>query len=179
MILRTLGLILGLAVVAILVASLIPKPKLDDGHDHPATPPTPKPAIAKKPTIIEIRKGTGRTVEPGDVVTVHYEGFLKNGTKIDSTVDKGQPMSFLLGGGMLMPGWEAGLEGARVGDKRKLIVPPDLAYGAQGSEDGKIPPNATIVFVIEVLKVQKIEDEPLLDPLLKTEKRKESSGTTK
>jgi FKBP-type peptidyl-prolyl cis-trans isomerase 2 len=71
-----------------------------------------------------------------------------------------------MGSGTMMPGWDSGLEGARVGSVRRIVVPPALGYGEQGSPDGKIPRNATLTFDVKVLKIERIEDEPLLDPLL-------------
>lgn len=165
MTIRSIWVIVGIVVLALAVAIVLPKPK----EEHP--PETATPAAAQKdegmPTIIEVKPGKGRIAEPGDMVTVHYTLYLGDGKKIDSTWDRKQPYRFLLGSGIMVKGWEKGITGAHVGSRRKIIVPPELGYGARGSEDGKIPPNATLKFDVEVLKVEKVEDEPLLEPLLK------------
>jgi peptidylprolyl isomerase len=108
--------------------------------------------------IIEVKRGTGAVAAAGKSVTVHYTGWLyQNGTKgkkFDSSVDRGQPFTFSLGAGNVIPGWDQGVAGMRVGGKRTLIIGPDLAYGANGTPDGTIPPNATLMFDVELLQVQ-------------------------
>jgi peptidylprolyl isomerase len=104
--------------------------------------------------------GTGDEAQIGTVLLLNYTGYLENGTKFDSSVDNGQPFTFVLGSGMVIKGWDQGLVGMKVGGKRKLTVPPDLAYGSTGA-GGVIPPNATLIFEIDLLGVQpgvKIED---------------------
>ncbi len=98
-------------------------------------------------------EGTGATATEGDAVTVHYTGFLMDGTKFDSSLDHGQPFTFTLGEHRVIPGWEQGLLGTKEGSIIVLTIPPDLAYGASGA-GGRIPPNATLRFEIQVLKVQ-------------------------
>lgn len=98
------------------------------------------------------RVGTGAEAVPGDTVTVHYTGRLQNGTVFDTSVGK-SPFSFQLGTGYVIPGWDRGLQGMKVGGKRLLIVPPSLGYGAQ--DYGPIPANSTLVFEVELLKVEK------------------------
>jgi FKBP-type peptidyl-prolyl cis-trans isomerase FkpA len=97
--------------------------------------------------------GTGAEAVEGKEVTVHYTGTLTNGTKFDSSVDRQQPFSFRLGSGMVIPGWDQGIKGMKVGGKRKLTIPPQLAYGERGA-GGVIPPNATLVFEVELLDVK-------------------------
>jgi FKBP-type peptidyl-prolyl cis-trans isomerase FkpA len=100
--------------------------------------------------------GTGAEAKPGHKVSVHYTGWLYNnghkGAKFDSSLDRGQPFGFTLGAHQVIPGWDEGVEGMKVGGKRTLIIPPNLAYGARGA-GGVIPPNATLMFDVELLKV--------------------------
>ncbi len=97
--------------------------------------------------------GTGEVAVAGKTATVHYTGWLTNGKKFDSSVDRGQPFSFPLGAGRVIKGWDEGVQGMKVGGKRKLTIPPDLGYGARGA-GGVIPPNATLVFDVELLAVR-------------------------
>ena len=96
--------------------------------------------------------GTGESPSPGRIVRVHYTGRLENGTKFDSSVDRGQPFEFPIGVGAVIKGWDEGVMTMKVGGKRKLIVPPDLGYGADGV--GPIPPNSTLIFEVELLGVR-------------------------
>lgn len=99
-----------------------------------------------------LQQGSGAEAMVNDTLTVDYIGMLEDGAKFDSSLDSGQPFSFVLGAGKVIPGWDKGLEGMRVGEKRKLIVPPELAYGEQGFGD-IIPPNATLIFEVELLSI--------------------------
>ena len=101
----------------------------------------------------DIKVGIGAVAETGKSVTVHYTGWLTNGTKFDSSKDHGQPFTFHLGGGEVIKGWDQGVAGMKVGGVRKLTIPPNLGYGARGA-GGVIPPNATLVFEVELLGVQ-------------------------
>jgi peptidylprolyl isomerase len=96
--------------------------------------------------------GTGGSPTAGKKVTVHYTGRLANGTKFDSSVDRQQPYQFPIGIGMVVKGWDEGIMTMKVGGKRKLIIPPDLGYGQQ--DMGKIPPNSTLIFDVELLGVE-------------------------
>ena len=103
--------------------------------------------------IEDLNVGTGAEAVAGKTVNVHYTGWLTNGTKFDSSVDRGQPFSFSLGAGQVIQGWDKGVAGMKVGGKRKLTIPPELGYGARGA--GRvIPPNATLVFEVELLGVR-------------------------
>lgn len=108
----------------------------------------------KELVIQDIQKGQGTEAKPGDTIQVHYRGTLLNGEKFDASYDRGEPFTFQLGGGQVIKGWDQGFNGMKVGGKRKLTVPPHLAYGAQ-SPSPTIPPNSTLVFEVELLQVMK------------------------
>jgi FKBP-type peptidyl-prolyl cis-trans isomerase len=102
----------------------------------------------------DIVVGTGATAVAGSSVKVHYTGFLTTGEKFDSSRDRGEPFSFPLGAGQVIKGWDEGVAGMKVGGQRQLRIPPQLAYGASGA-GGAIPPNATLIFDVELLEVGK------------------------
>ena len=109
-----------------------------------------------KDLAIEIlEEGTGEEAQNGDSLKVHYTGTLEDGAKFDSSLDRGDPFVFTLGAGQVIKGWDLGLLGAKVGDKRKLTIPADLGYGETSAAGGKIPPGATLIFEIEVLEINK------------------------
>jgi FKBP-type peptidyl-prolyl cis-trans isomerase len=131
---------------------------LTSGHAQNNTSPT---KVTGKPTSTasglqywDIVVGTGATAVAGKPVSVHYTGWLTDGKKFDSSVDRGQPFSFPLGGGKVIKGWDEGVAGMKVGGKRQLRIPPELGYGARGA-GGVIPPNATLIFDVELLDVGK------------------------
>jgi FKBP-type peptidyl-prolyl cis-trans isomerase FkpA len=110
--------------------------------------------------VVDSRAGTGAQAAPGTEVTVHYTGWLYNakatdhhGKKFDGSRDHGEPFTFRLGAGQVIPGWDRGVAGMKVGGQRTLTIPPDLGYGARGA-GGVIPPNATLVFDVELLDVK-------------------------
>ena len=117
------------------------------------------PAVQKEVTTpsglkyIDRKEGSGPMPKAGQKVTVHYTGWLKDGTKFDSSVDRGQPFSFILGQGKVIQGWDEGVATMRVGGQRRLIIPPNLAYGARGAPPA-IPPNAELTFDVELLQIQ-------------------------
>jgi peptidylprolyl isomerase len=98
--------------------------------------------------------GTGASPSPGRTVIVHYTGTLENGKKFDSSVDRGQPFTFQIGVGQVIRGWDEGVMTMKVGGKRRLIIPPQLGYGARGAGGGVIPPNATLIFDVELIDVK-------------------------
>ena len=102
--------------------------------------------------IEDVTVGEGAVAAAGQKVTVHYTGWLTNGTKFDSSKDRNDPIVFPLGGGRVIKGWDEGVQGMKVGGKRKLTIPPALGYGARGA-GSTIPPNATLVFEVELLGV--------------------------
>ena len=133
--------------------------------DKPSTASAPSASVPMKvtgqPTTTasglqywDIVVGTGATAAPGNNVKVHYSGFLTTGEKFDSSRDRGEPFSFPLGAGQVIKGWDEGVAGMKVGGQRQLRIPPALGYGAAGA-GGAIPPNATLIFDVELLGVDK------------------------
>jgi peptidylprolyl isomerase len=97
--------------------------------------------------------GTGKSPQPGQIAVVHYTGWLTDGKKFDSSVDRGKPFEFPIGQGRVIKGWDEGVASMKVGGKRKLVIPPQLGYGERGAGD-VIPSNATLVFEVELLDIK-------------------------
>ena len=109
--------------------------------------------------IRELKVGTGESAGPGNMVSVHYTGWLQNadgsrGKKFDSSRDRGEPLEFPLGTGKVIKGWDEGINGKKVGGRRRLIIPANLAYGSKNVGNGMIPPNSILIFEVELVKVQ-------------------------
>lgn len=133
--------------------------------ESPTTPQVKTPTVAPASTsnapqttasglIIEtLAAGSGPAAKSGDNVSVHYTGWLTNGTKFDSSRDRNEPFNFRLGAGQVIPGWDEGVAGMQPGGKRRLTVPAQLAYGSRGA-GGVIPPNAVLIFEVELLAIQ-------------------------
>ncbi len=103
---------------------------------------------------VDLEVGEGQPPRVGDTVSVHYTGWLEDGTKFDSSVDRGQPFEFPIGQGRVIRGWDEGVASMRVGGTRRLIIPSELAYGEAGAGGGLIPPNATLIFEVELLEIK-------------------------
>lgn len=116
------------------------------------TPNGATPTVAENVKIEDIEEGTGPEVKSGDTVVIHYTGTLSNGTKFDSSVDRGEPFETKIGVGEVIKGWDLGVVGMKVGGKRKLTIPPSLGYGDQGV--GNIPPNSILLFDVELLEIK-------------------------
>ena len=148
---------LALAATALWAQSDSGKPKAKAAPAAGNSKPTPVTGNPKR-TVTgleywDIKEGTGDVAKTGQTVTVHYTGWLLSGKKFDSSVDAGRPFNFKLGAGQVIKGWDQGVAGMKVGGKRQLRIPPDLAYG-EGGYPGVIPGNATLIFDVELLGVK-------------------------
>jgi FKBP-type peptidyl-prolyl cis-trans isomerase len=132
------------------------KPTIKKTTPRKTTMTTPKSSAvttASGLTYIITEQGTGAQLKAGDNVIINYTGLLTNGMKFDSSLDRGEAFSFPLGAGRVIKGWDEGVQKLRVGDKATLIIPPSLGYGARGA-GGVIPPEATLIFIVEVMGVK-------------------------
>lgn len=115
--------------------------------------PNLPPTTVKALKVEDLKVGTGAEAKPGKHISIHYTGYLEDGIKFDSSYDSNQPIEFDLGSGRVIPGWEKGIVGMKVGGKRKLTIPPSLGYGEKGASS-YVPPNATLIFEVELLAVK-------------------------
>ena len=153
---RVIVIIVAILILAGLGAIIFGALRLGNPAVNATAAPTAATGMTTTPSGLQYQDlvvGTGQEAAAGDTVSVHYTGWLADGTKFDSSVDRGQPFQFVLGQGNVIQGWDEGVAGMKVGGKRKLVIPPDLAYGAQGY-GGVIPPNATLTFDVELLEVK-------------------------
>ncbi len=132
----------------------------DTSASTPGDNMTPEPTPAPQPTtagtemlMTTTREGSGEGAKDGDTLSVHYTGYLEDGTKFDSSVDRGTPFELTLGSGMVIQGWDIGLKGMKKGEMRKLVIPSKYAYGENGFP-GVIPPNATLIFEVELVDIK-------------------------
>ena len=140
------------------------------GNELPPTPsvsvtatPQPSESVKNNKTIkldngleiTDLTDGYGQEARAGNAVKVNYAGTLTDGAKFDSSYDRGEPLSFILGAGQVIQGWDIGLLGMKVGGKRRLVIPPELGYGSR--DHGPIPANATLIFEVELLAVQEVK----------------------
>ncbi|MEK7465431.1 MAG: FKBP-type peptidyl-prolyl cis-trans isomerase [Patescibacteria group bacterium] len=152
--------IVGVVAVLVIVFSIVSTPSFMSSrkNNQSGAPVTPASPTAGQLAIYDGTIGTGAEAVSGKLVTVQYTGTLANGTKFDSSYDRGIPFTFLLGGGQVIPGWDRGVQGMKVGGKRRLVIPSELAYGPNGIKDASgnfvIPPNATLTFEVELLGVK-------------------------
>ena len=125
------------------------------GRDPPAPEPPPADTAADALDVSTLIEGSGTAVAAGDTVVVHYTGLTPDGNVFDSSWDRGEPVPFVIGQGMVIPGWDEGLIGATIGERRRLVIGADKAYGAEGRPDGGIPPNSPLAFEVDIVDVVK------------------------
>jgi peptidylprolyl isomerase len=158
---RVIGLLVGGGILVVVVVVVLVARGGGSGGDTTSVADTgskptvevPKGPAPARLVVKDLKTGDGAEAKSGDQVSVQYVGVLySDGKQFDSSWDRGQPFSFQLGGSQVIPGWDQGVAGMKVGGRRELIIPPDLAYGAQG-QPPTIPANATLVFVIDLVSV--------------------------
>ncbi len=156
------ALVLGIGLIGFFKEKPLAPDEDDHDHDTPPAKTAPAPASATNTAALsgsvttlqikDARVGTGTVAKAGDAVTVNYRGTLLNGKMFDESYGKA-PFDFPLGAGRVIKGWDQGVAGMKVGGKRQLTIPSELGYGEQGTPDGSIPPNSTLKFDVELLKV--------------------------
>jgi FKBP-type peptidyl-prolyl cis-trans isomerase len=149
------------ALVVILIGYFVYRDYSSKNQTYPigtldTTPPAPSAnAVTTSSGLVyeDLQVGDGATAQIGNTVSVHYTGWLEDGTKFDSSLDSGQPLEFTLGAGEVISGWDEGVQGMKVNGTRLLVIPPELAYGSSGA-GSSIPPNATLIFEVQLLDVK-------------------------
>ena len=154
------GLIVLIAIAVVLVGLGIVRARSGGSVPSGALPPAPVSATNQELKMTDVKVGSGAEAVAGRTVVVHYTGWLydesapeKKGAKFDSSRDRNEPFTFSLGGGQVIKGWDQGFAGMKVGGQRQLVIPPEMGYGARGA-GGVIPPNATLLFDVELLDVR-------------------------
>jgi FKBP-type peptidyl-prolyl cis-trans isomerase len=142
--------VLALGVFAYFIFGLNQKPSSADIVTNKTSPTTMPEATKLK--IEDTKIGDGKEVKSGDTIIINYKGTLTDGTKFDSSYDRGEPFETQIGVGQVIKGWDLGVIGMKVGGKRKLIIPPSLGYGSQSA--GSIPPNSTLIFEVELMGIK-------------------------
>jgi FKBP-type peptidyl-prolyl cis-trans isomerase FkpA len=161
---------LAVALAALLVVACNSRDESSTAAPAPAAAPAEQtPPTATAPTgtevmalqKIDLTPGTGPEIKSGQTALVHYTGWLydaaapdNKGKKFDSSVDRNEPFEFPVGGGMVIQGWDQGVAGMKVGGRRRLVIPPEMGYGARGAGGGLIPPGATLVFDVELVEIR-------------------------
>jgi len=143
--------LLGLMVVVVAAYFIFTRNTVESTEMKKQTS-TSQSGTSSKLKVEDIKIGTGKEVKSGDTIIIHYNGTLTDGTKFDSSYDRGQPFETVIGVGKVIQGWDQGVVGMKVGGKRKLTIPPDLGYGAQTV--GPIPANSTLIFEVELVDVK-------------------------
>lgn len=169
---KYVSIVIVIIFIGVIMFSWLKKtPQVEQLQNPTTTPPvveaTPeqevdeeKPAVKNNKRVVQgmtietTKEGTGAEITNGKIAVVHYTGKLTNGTVFDSSVTRGTPFEFNLGAGMVIKGWDLGVLGMKVGEKRTLTTPSDLAYGESGTGGGAIPPNATLIFEVELLGIK-------------------------
>jgi peptidylprolyl isomerase len=132
----------------------VKRPVITKAKPKPALPLNRSIRTLSGLTYMITKRGTGVLPKKGQTVSVHYTGTLTNGVKFDSSRDRGTPIEFPLGTGRVIKGWDEGIAKMRVGDQAILVIPPTLGYGARGAGNGLIPPDATLIFIVELVDVK-------------------------